>query len=367
MQFADVIGQEALKQRLRESVQSGRIPHAQLFLGKEGSGGLPLALAYAQFIACENRSQLDSCGSCHNCSKYSKYIHPDLHFSFPFLSPAEEAREFLEVWRKALHDNPYMGYQEWLGYIQEGQKQGNIPIKECRAIIRNLSLKPFESDYKVLLMWFPEFLSNEGNVLLKIIEEPPYKTLFLLVAENSDRILPTILSRTQMVRIPPIAADAIAGALEQRLELETTQARQIAMLSDGSYLKAMHLSQASEHELMNPFREWFLLCFEGNKLKLLDWTQEYQGYGREELKAFFTYGLYVLRNCLVNTYTETGVRLGGAEKNFISKLSTRLNAQSIEALYKLLNSSIYHIERNANSKVLLLDLSMQVHHQLRKK
>ena len=367
MQFADVIGQEGLKQRLRDSVQSGRIPHAQLFLGKEGSGGLPLALAYAQYIACENRSELDSCGTCHNCSKYGKYIHPDLHFSFPFMSPAEEAREFLETWRKALTENPYMGYQEWLGYIQDGQKQGNIPIKECRAIIRNLSLKPFESDYKVLLMWFPEFLSNEGNVLLKIIEEPPFKTLFLLVAENSDRILPTILSRTQLVRIPPIAEEDLADALIRRQELEPTQARQIAMLSDGSYLKAMQLSDASEHELMQPFREWFLLCFEGNKLKLLNWTSEHSSVSREELKAFFTYGLYVLRNCLVSTYHEAGLRLADAEKTFIKKLATLLNTQRIEALYELLNNSIYYIERNANSKALLMDLSMQVHHQLRKK
>jgi DNA polymerase-3 subunit delta' len=365
MQFADVIGQEALKQRLRDSVRSGRIPHAQLFLGKEGTGGLPLALAYAQYIACENRTDQDSCGTCHNCSKYSKYIHPDLHFSFPFISPAEEAREFLEKWRLALQQNPYMGYQDWLSFIQDGQKQGNIPIKECRAIIRNLSLKPFESDYKVLLMWFPEFLSTEGNVLLKIIEEPPYKTLFLLVAENSDKILPTILSRTQLVRIPPIAQDAISQALQQKLDMEETQANQIAMLSEGSYLKALQLSQASEHELMKGFREWFLLCFEGNMLKILNWSNEQSASSREELKAFFTYGLHVLRNCLITTYTEQGVRLPEAEKNFISKLAARLNTRSIEALYKLLNSSIYHIERNAHTKVLLMDLSMKVHHQLR--
>jgi len=369
MLFADVIGQEALKQRLRDSVRSGRIPHAQLFLGNEGTGGLPLALAYAQYIACENRTEEDSCGTCHNCSKYSKFIHPDLHFSFPFIAKDKdtEARDYLVEWRKALNDNPYMGYQEWLGYIQEGQKQGNISVKECRAIIRNLSLKPFESEYKVLLMWLPEFLSYEGNVLLKIIEEPPYKTLFLLVAENSDRILPTILSRTQLIRIPPIADDDIADALQQHQELEAGRARQLAMLSDGNYLKALHLCHVGEHELMQPFRQWFLLCYEGNRLKLLDWPKTNYGNSREELKAFFTYGLYVLRNCLVSAFAESGARLAPEEQTFIGKLSALLDVHRINELYQLLNSSIYHIERNVNTRALLMDLSIQVHHRLRKK
>ncbi|RZK65896.1 MAG: hypothetical protein EOO92_25830, partial [Pedobacter sp.] len=236
MQFKDVVGQEDIKVHLINTVKSDRISHAQLFLGPEGSGSLALAFAYAQFISCENKQETDSCGECASCRKYQKLIHPDLHFSYPFFAKHKEdtALTFIEEWRKAFLANPYLSLDEWREQLSADNKQANINIAECHSIIQKLSLKPFESEYKVLIMWLPEFLEKEGNSLLKIIEEPSHKTLFLLVAQNQDQLLNTILSRTQIVKVPKQKNQDVCEFLTTKHQVSEDKAKQIAYLSNGN-------------------------------------------------------------------------------------------------------------------------------------
>jgi DNA polymerase-3 subunit delta' len=206
MQFKEIVGQRAIKQRLMNTVKENRVSHAQLFLGPEGSGSLALAVAYAQYLSCENKQPDDSCGECPSCRKYQKLMHPDLHFSYPFFAKHKDdnALTFIEQWREAFLTYPYLNLDIWRDYLEAENKQANINIAECHQIIKKLSLKPFESTYKILILWLPEYLDKEGNALLKIIEEPQPNTLFLLVAQNQDQILNTILSRTQLVKIPAL-------------------------------------------------------------------------------------------------------------------------------------------------------------------
>ncbi|MGN6639894.1 MAG: ATP-binding protein, partial [Mucilaginibacter sp.] len=223
MQFKQIIGQEAVKQKLISTVKDNRVSHAQLFLGPEGSGSLALAVAYAQYLSCEDRLPDDSCGVCASCRKYQKLAHPDLHFSYPFFAKDKNdtSLTFIEQWREALLANPYLSLDIWRGYLDAENKQANINIAECHQIIKKLSFKPFESAYKILILWLPEYLDKEGNSLLKIIEEPQPNTLFLLVAQNQDQILNTILSRTQLVKIPALSYEDVKTELiENRHQTE---------------------------------------------------------------------------------------------------------------------------------------------------
>src|SRR6201986_1688260 len=239
MQFKDIIGQQEVSKHLAEMVHNNRLSHALLFLGPEGSGALPMALAYAQYVVCEKKGgpeQMDACGVCPSCVKAAQLIHPDIHFSYPVVpkKPGDKpvSTDYGSEWREFIKQYPYGNAYDWLQFIGAENKQGNITAQECNDIIHKLSLKSFESGYKVLIMWMPEYLGNEGNKLLKLIEEPPVNTLFLLVAENESLILPTILSRTQLVKMPlPETAD-IEKALIQRSGLGAEQARQIAVLCD---------------------------------------------------------------------------------------------------------------------------------------
>jgi DNA polymerase-3 subunit delta' len=287
-----------------------------------------------------------------------------VRFSYPVIKKGKEealATDFIREWMAALSENPYLSYLDWLAKMDAENKQGNIPVSECRAIMSALSLKPFESEYKILLLWLPEFLGNEGNVLLKIIEEPPQKTLFLLVAEQMDQILPTILSRTQLVRVPPIEGEDLRRALEQRFSLDAARAETLAYVSDGSYRRALELLGEVDEPLLQPFRNWLLMCFSGNKVAQNLWVAEAAGSGREEIKALLGYGLHILRMCLVFPELGEKARLGEAEQEFVSKLSRQFNPTTIEKAYKLFNDSMYQIERNGQAKLVLADLSNEMH------
>jgi len=245
MQFKQIAGQQAIKQRLINTVNDNRVSHAQLFLGPEGSGSLALAVAYAQYLSCEDRQPDDSCGVCSSCRKYQKLMHPDLHFSYPFFAKDKNdtALTFIEQWRDAFLANTYLSLDIWRSYLDAENKQANINIAECHQIIKKLSFKPFESEYKILILWLPEYLDKEGNSLLKIIEEPQPNTLFLLVAQNQDQILNTILSRTQLVKIPALAYDEIKDELMQKHHQTEFAAAEIAYLSNGNLTEALSMLQ----------------------------------------------------------------------------------------------------------------------------
>lgn len=362
MRFSEVVGQKELSARLRHGIRDGRVPHAQLFLGAEGSGNLALALAYAQYLGCPNRTDEDSCGECSSCRKYQTLTHPDIHFSFPFPSnKADVATDLYAEWRQAVTSDPYLNYEKWMQTLDAANKQGNIPIKECHAILKNLSLKPFEADYKILIMWMPEFLGAEGNVLLKVIEEPAQKTLFLLVAENTEKILTTILSRVQLVRVPPISEEGLTGWLSANKGLGPDDAKRLAVMSAGNLVRAGELAASDENQYLEPLRNWLAFCYQKKLPEAFQWAEEYSAKGREQLKGFFLYSLEVLRAVLVFPVVGDIHGLSVKEEEFVNRFSKILDSHAkVELMYKWFNDAAFEIERNGNAKLVLCDISFKM-------
>jgi DNA polymerase-3 subunit delta' len=364
MQFSDIIGQEEVKKHLIQTIKENRISHAQLFLGPEGSGGLALALAYAQFISCENRSaeQNDSCGECSACRKYSKLIHPDLHFSYPFFAkhPENTAQTFIKEWREAFLSNPYLNLDEWRNHLDAENKQANINIAECHQIIQKLSFKPFEGEYKVLIMWLPEYLEKEGNTLLKILEEPAQKTLFLLIAQNAEQMLSTILSRTQLVKIGRLKDSEISEFLIRDHHVDASVSEHIAYLSEGNLQTALSLLKGEINNNFELFSEWLRICLANKGIRIIEFVEVISKSGRENQKNFIRYGIKLLRECLMLIAgADTLVHLSSSELEFITRVSQTISMAKAEAMVNELEKCHYHIERNANPKILFLDVSLQ--------
>ncbi len=364
MQFKEIIGQESVKQQLIQTVVENRVSHAQLFLSCAGSGALPIAIAYAQYINCLNKLEADSCGECSSCRKYEKYIHPDLHFSYPFFASAavKIATDVLDEWRNMLISDPYFDLDIWRSKLSAENKQANINIAECHDIIKKLSYKAFEAETKVLIMWLPEFLDREGNALLKIIEEPSPNTLFILVAQNQEQILSTILSRTQIVKIPKLPADEIEVYLMNKAQLPKHQAEEFAFLADGNLIEAKALLNDTPNNNAGYFTEWLRMGF-GNKVPaMIAFTETAAGWGRENQKNFLKYGINFLRECsLLLSGADDLVKLPHQTLEIAVKLSTNvLDLEMVEALINELEQAHYHIERNANPKILFLDVSLQI-------
>ncbi|QNL50712.1 hypothetical protein H8S90_03690 [Olivibacter sp. SDN3] len=365
MQFKDIIGQEKVKAHLIRTVQENRVSHAQLFLGPEGSGSLALALAYAQYINCEQKEADDSCGQCSACRKYAKLIHPDLHFSYPFFAAHKEdtASTFIEQWRTTFLSNPYLGMETWRACFDAGNKQANINIAECHHIIQKLSLKAFEAPYKVLIMWLPEYLDKEGNTLLKLIEEPPPGTLFLLVAQNQDQLLNTIISRTQLVKVNALDRESLINYLVHRKELSVDKARQLSYISGGNM--QLVLAQLTEENSSNHFDllvQWLRLCFGAKVLDILSLVDDnLSKLGRENQKSFLLYAIHIMREVIL--YKEGVaelVHLPDAEMTFVERFSPLYSTEKLEACVRIFEKTGYHIERNANPKILFLDVSLQL-------
>ncbi len=369
MLFKDVVGQASLKNKLIQGIQNGRIPHAQLFLGKPGSGSLPLALAYAQYVSCINRGENDSCGECSSCRKYASLTHPDLHFSFPYPSKVKDdlAKDYIKEWRLALHENPYMDYEGWMKFRDAENKQGNIPIRELRAIIRSLSLKTFESEFKILILWLPEYMGNEGNVLLKIIEEPPQNTLFLLVGEKTDRILNTIISRTQPVRVPPILDEELSAYLQEKYELDEIHAKRFALMAHGDLNLAISLTQETENPYFSQFRTVIGICYTRKMGDAVKWAEGLSAQGRESLKGFLLYGIEVLRGIIIYSFHQKDGAWSKVEADFIRKFDElKIPISHLEKIVKGIEDAIGGIERNGNAKMILTELTFTIAKNLRK-
>ncbi|MGN0003096.1 MAG: ATP-binding protein [Sphingobacterium composti] len=365
MQFRDIIGHQELKNHLINSVKNNRVSHAQLFLGPEGSGSLALAIAYAQYINCQNKQENDSCGECSSCHKYQRFIHPDLHFSYPFYPSKDTAVaiDVLQEWREGISKNPYLGLDYWREQLDAGNKQANIPIKEVHDIIKKLSLKAFEAEYKVLIMWLPEYLDKEGNALLKLIEEPPAKTLFLLVAENQEKILNTIISRTQLVKINKIGHDEIKNYLIEQHHLENSVANEIAFIADGNIQEALNVLSHQEHNSnFVTFVEWMRAIVTDRGAELMKLTDDnLSKLGRENQKSFLLYAINMIRQIML---MQQGLRslvfLKEEELKFVEKFSELYLFEQLTEAIDLLEKTHYGIERNGNPKILFLDLSLQL-------
>lgn len=363
MRFADIIGQEHIRRELVRSVNENRVSHAQLFLGPQGCGNLAMALAYAQFMNCENKLPDDSCGECPSCVKSTKFVHPDIHFTFPFVNKDKKdtCNDWLPQWRIFLQQTPYGNYIRWVQQLDAENKQGNINAKECMEILHKLSFKSYESTYKILILWLPEFLAKEGNRLLKIIEEPPDNTVFLFVANDQDMIINTILSRLQMVKFPRLQQDAIAKALAQQFEIAYDRAFRIAAMSEGDYNEAMELIALHEGERTQQFRNWMADCFQKRTKEIFAFQDVFSKWGRERQKSFFHYSLHILREIIVLQAGAKDLnRLTDEETRLITGLATALQPEQSMAIANLLDKAIYFVERNANGKILFTYLSISI-------
>lgn len=376
MQFKEIIGHQDVKKRLIDSVKDGRISHAQLFLGPEGCGNLPLAIAYAQYISCTDKQENDSCGICESCVKFQKLVHPDLHFVFPVASSAEvktkpTSNQYISQWREAILEEPYLSLANWQNRIETGNKQLLISKNESEAILKTLSLKTYESEYKTMIIWYPErFNIASGNKLLKIIEEPPSKTLFILVAQDNEQVLQTILSRTQLVKIGRIEETVLQTELEKKYNLESSVAHKIAHQSDGNYITAQKLIEHSttEEEFHELFKVWMRSAFKGEVAGLITWSENMASaaFGREKQKQFLKYALHLFRESLIKNYGDPEMeRTTNSELKFLSNFAPYIHGANCIEIIELFNNASYHIERNANPKILFLDISLKLTKLLR--
>ncbi len=367
MLFKDIPGLEEVKATLLRSVRNNHVAHALLFDGAIGGGGLALALAFATYVNCENRQPDDACGTCASCAKMKKLIHPDLHSIFPLpRSPKENEDlmgELTPRWREFIQERPFRTLQEWLGFIQATQnQQGIIPIKEARAIIGKLSLKAFEAEYKIMIVWQPELLNlSAANALLKILEEPPAKTLFFLVTEQSDRLLTTILSRTQRVAVPAFTDVEVRTYLHEHLRADDSRAKQIAYLCDGNLVEANRLIHEAQDDRSAWFTEWMRHCFRQDLLKLVPLADAFDAMGKDQQKGIFDYSLRMFRDILVWTQGAGALlRVPDEDLTFVERFSKAVPPDSLEWMITEINEAYYHIERNVRAKMVFLDLSLSL-------
>jgi DNA polymerase III subunit delta' len=369
MQFAKVIGQEKIKIQLIASVKQERIAHAQLFYGPEGCGSLPLAIAYAQYISCTNRSETDSCGNCSSCRKYEKLIHPDLHFAYPVNTSKEVSKnpvsdDFIARWREQVLENPYFRSTQWFSFMGIENKQGLISKSESDIIIRKLNLKSFESDYKIVILWLPEKMNGPAaNTLLKLVEEPPEKTVFLMVSEEPQEVLLTISSRTQPIKMGRINDEAIENALSTKYSLDKSQIQSVTRLANGNFIAALEIIDTSEESKFNfeRFTAIMRLSYARNFSEINNWVDEMAGAGRENIKSFFNYSLRLIReNFIMNLKNSDLLYLTVEEEAFSKKFHPFINGRNILAIYSEFNSASADIERNANAKIVLFDMAMKI-------
>lgn len=380
MQFKSVIGQNKVKEKLLIAFQENRMAHTQLFLGPQGSGALALAVAYAQYINCSNKQGEDSCGKCPSCVKYEKLEHPDLQFIFPTatnnkVSKDPESQKFIQEWKAFFHQQKgYITQSGWYEYLElGGNKQGTIYIRDGEQIVKNLSLKPYEARYKVIIIYLPEKMNIQtANKLLKSFEEPPENTLFILVAERYELILPTIRSRTQMVKVPPIDQESMKRALLERFieNHDPEKADTISKMANGNWNTATELLEQADESLyyFTKFREWMRLCYAGNDFfQINSLVQEISRLGKEKQKQFLSYGLNVIQNSLMfNQNLKHKVFAVDEEKQYFSKFAPFINEVNQSEIYALLNDSIYELERNAHSPILFTYLSIRIIDLLKK-
>ncbi|HEX9511925.1 MAG TPA: hypothetical protein VF939_15645, partial [Puia sp.] len=367
MSFTNVIGQARIQQSLVELVQFNRLSHALLFLGNEGSGALPLALAFAQYTVCESPLPADACGVCPSCVKARQLIHPDIHFSYPVIpkkaGDKPVSTDYISEWREFMAKNPYGNAYDWLQFIGAENKQGNITAHECNDIIHKLNLKSFESGYKILIMWMPEYLGNEGNKLLKLIEEPPASTLFILVAENESLILPTILSRTQLVRIPTPETQDIEKALVERAGIGAEQARQVAAICEGNYHEALQLIHNAEDDWQSVLREWLNAILKTGPIAQVKWIDEISKSGRERQKQFLRYFNHLLEQAIRLRFMDaTQLVIPDNEKDIAGRLNKIADIGQQKAIIEELDRAAYYIERNAHAKMLFHALTIKLYH-----
>ena len=368
MQFKDVVGQNSVKQRLIQAVAEDRIPHAQLFVGPQGNGKLALALAFAQYINCSNKQNEDSCGVCSSCRKYARLIHPDLHFTIPVIKTAAidkpTSNDYMIKWRLYFGENPYPQYEKWMQIIADENKQGSIYVDEAKDLIHKLNQKSYEAEYKVSVIWLPETMNiNCANKILKILEEPPTKTLFILISEAEQKLLSTIRSRCQLIRIPKISDIDLQTAITNIAESTNTNPATIARLARGNYFMALEIMQNDELRSYN-LRQFASVMRNGYGRKLqeiLTWSEEIAGIGRVRQMGFLKYcGEFLRENFLFNLKEPDLIYMDEPETDFSKKFSPFINERNVIYLFREFEKAFTDISMNGNAKLIFTDLGLKV-------
>ncbi len=367
--FKKIPGRENIKRELKNMVSENRIPHAIMFLGPEGNGALALAFAFAQYLLCNQKEEGDACGVCRHCRRIQSHTHPDVHYTFPVISRKGMngiSPEFYEEWRNLLAKYPYPSINHWMDVLGAENKQFNINKNECQQIVRQLSLKSVEAPYKIQIIWLPEYLGKEGNRLLKMMEEPPADTLFFLVAQNTEHILNTIISRCQIMHIPSFTDEEIKAFAINQWQLSENNAQSIALLAEGNMSVAYNMLSDQADELTPIFVKWMRLAFQDRDGKLVELVNEMAQLGRERQKQLLSLGLRLLRMMLLSRMT--GSQPEGLEDFvavFVQKMAAFIDYEGLSQLVELMDACFYAVERNANPKILFLDVSFKINGILR--
>jgi len=373
MQFAAIPGLPETKEKLLNAVKLNHLAHALLFHGPEGSANLTLALALASYLYCEQKSETDSCGTCGSCQRMNKLILPDLNFAFPVVASSkeedgdedgkDEKSDLLGNWRKFVLGQPYGNVHDFIYFNGFEKKQLNITKAAARKMIQTLSLMSFEGGYKIMLIWAPEYLHpSAANALLKIIEEPPAKTIFLLVTSQADQLLTTILSRTQKILVRAFTDEEVSSHLVETGKCESKAAAQIAMLADGNLREAYLLIDQVEDQTVRQLRDWFRLCATKNLKELFLLSEDFHKADKESQKSLMLAGLNVTREILLkNLDLDHLLRTTDEDRTFINNISKKmLTEEHADKLYQTFNAAHYHLERNGNAKMIFTDLSMEI-------
>jgi DNA polymerase III subunit delta' len=387
MQFSEILGQDYIKNHLTKSASSGRIPHAQLFVGPEGSGTLAMALAYSQFILCNNLGDENSGGN-QSCNlKFKSISHPDLHFVYPTVSTEDvktkpKSIDFINEWRKFITENPYGGLFDWYNLLGVANKQGSIRVDDAQEILKSLALKSYEGGHKIMIVWMADKMNIEAaNKLLKLLEEPPEKTVFILISENEEDIIQTIRSRCQVLHFNGLSESVIANALVAKDNIDQKSATKIAHQAQGNFNKALHLLNEDSEDF--PFEEWFVVWVRtafkaSNKnpdigkaaiLDLITWSEQIAGLGRETQKKFLHFCIEMFRQAMLLNYESPSLVYlePKVEKFKLENFAPFVNGNNIHDVFKELSDAMYHIERNGNAKIILTDLSIKLTRLIHKK
>ena len=382
MLFSEILGQEHIKNHLTQSASSGRIPHAQLFVGPEGSGTLPMAIAYAQYILCNNQNG-ENTGENAACNlKFDKIAHPDLHFAYPTVTTTEVKKspksiDFITDWREFILQQPYGGLFDWYAVLGVENKQGEIRVDDAQEILKSLSLKSYEGGHKIMIVWMADKLNiSASNKLLKLLEEPPEKTIFILISENEEDIIQTIRSRCQILHFNGLSQAVIAEALVSRENIDPNQAQKIAHQAQGNFNKALHLVHDDSEEF--PFEEWFVTwvraAFRAKKdasaiQDLILWSEKIAALGRESQKKFLEFCIEIFRQALMMNYeaTELVYFEPKVPKFKLENFAPYVNGNNIQDIYNEISEAMYHVERNGNAKIILTDLSIKLTRLIHKK
>ncbi|MCB9309812.1 MAG: hypothetical protein H6567_07140 [Lewinellaceae bacterium] len=374
MQFSQIPGKEVVKKQIFNQIHSGKIPHASIFLGGEGSGNLTMAMALATYLVCQSPTENDSCGTCNACLKMSKWIHPDVHFAFPVIKKGTLSRaettsdDFIKEWREFLQKYPYGNISDWLQMLDAGTTQPNINVKECQEIVRKLNMMSFESGKKILIVWLPEYLGHEGNRLLKLIEEPTDDTYIFFIAHNQDAILQTIISRCQVTRIPLFDHEEISETLKKQFELSNEEIDQITTLSNGNINTALAMAKNELKDYSQILIDWLRTNYRSDYGEMMKSVNQIAGMSKENLTNFFDYGLHFLRQILMMKYYDEDqvAQIPEKDKATIKKMGALINVEKASQLSDLFSEAMEGVSRNMNMKILLFADSIKISEILRK-